>query len=133
MSSRLTVSHITRFVRRQKLVLAGLILVMCAGAVSLYTKPANEGNPQRSENARLQANGRAAPPLAKFITHAAAKALPVLNVQKQMARRPRLARFMTRRAVWCWSIIGRLGAPRAAKKCPSSTLWRRVIKIAAYG
>ena len=58
MSSRLTVSHITRFVRRQKLVLAGLILVMSAGAVSLYTKPANEGNPQRSENARLQANGK---------------------------------------------------------------------------
>ncbi|MDA8524428.1 TlpA family protein disulfide reductase [Alphaproteobacteria bacterium] len=82
MSSRLTVSHITRFVRRQKLVLAGLILVMSAGVVSLYTKPANEGNPQRSENARLQANGKAAPPLAKFITHAAAKTLPVLNVQK---------------------------------------------------
>ena len=35
MSSRVTVSQITRFVRRQKFVLAGLIIVMSVGAVSL--------------------------------------------------------------------------------------------------
>ena len=82
MSSRFTVSHITRFVRRQKLVLAGLVLVISVGAVSLYTKPANQGNPQYSENAALEGGGEGAPPLAKLITHAEAKTLPVLNVQK---------------------------------------------------
>jgi thiol-disulfide isomerase/thioredoxin len=78
MSSRVTVSQITRFVRRQKFVLAGLIIVMSVGAVSLYTKPANQGNPQLSEN--MSQDG--APPLAKFITHAAPKILQTLNVQK---------------------------------------------------
>lgn len=82
MSTRFTVSHITRFVRRQKFVLAGLIIVISAGAVSLYTKPANEGNPLRPENAARQEGGEGAPQLAKFITHAEAKILPVLNVQK---------------------------------------------------
>ncbi len=82
MSSRLTVSQITRFVRRQKFVLAGFIIVMSVGAVSLYTKPANQGKPQLSEN--MSQDG--APSLAKFITHAAPKILPTLNVQKADGR-----------------------------------------------
>lgn len=77
MSSRLTVSHLTRFVRRHKTVLAVSVVVSVA-MVSLYTMPTSDG--KRLGEAPIAVNPDA-PQLDKFVTHAQPKKLPKMALQ----------------------------------------------------
>lgn len=72
-----SVSQLTEFVRRKKALIIGLVLVVSASAVSLYSMPPNDGKP----HAPINTADPSAPRLDKFITHAAPKDLPVINVQ----------------------------------------------------
>lgn len=76
MSSNTSLSQFARFVRRHAAVLGLIVLATGAIAVSLYTKPAEEGKPPQAKN-----SAATGPQLDKFITHAARKPLPELQVQ----------------------------------------------------
>ena len=72
MSSQTSLSQFVRFVRRHAWRVGLIVFVTGAVAVTLYSKPAEEGKPRLETKAGFSA---------KFVTHAAKKPLPEMALQ----------------------------------------------------